>query len=157
MDDELENKYSRTQTSKASKAGVVTEEMNPRHFFDLSVDTVNAILMVVDRLTKERHYILCTTQESDATINAIANLLLNNVWKFHGLLLSLTADRGPQFISGVWKTLCKILGIEVNLSTFFHPDTDGQSEIANQEMVRHPRTFVNYQQDDWFDKLAMEE
>ena len=39
----------------------------------------------------------------------------------------------------------------------FHPETDGQSEIANQEMERHLRTFVNYQQDDWVDKLPMAE
>ena len=36
---------------------------------------------------------------------------------------------------------------------FFHPETDGQSQIANQEMEKHLRTFVNYQQDDWVDKL----
>ena len=39
----------------------------------------------------------------------------------------------------------------------FHPETDGQSEIANQEMERHLRTFVNYQQNDWVDKLPMAE
>ena len=91
----------------------------------------NAVLMVVDRLTKERHYIPCTTDENGTTAEATAYLLLNNVWKLHGLPLSLTSDRGPQFISGVWKNLCKVLGIKANLSTAFHPETDGQSEIAN--------------------------
>ena len=106
-------------------------------------------------MTKERHYIPCTTDENGTTAEATAYLLLNNVWKLHGLPSSLTSDRGPQFISGVWKNLCKILGIKVNLSTAFHPETDGQSEIANQEMERHLCTFVNYQQDDWLEKLAM--
>ena len=115
----------------------------------------NAVLMVIDRLTKERHYILCTTDKNGTTAEATAYLLLNNVWKLHGLPLSLTSDQGPQFISGVWKNLCKILGIKVNLSTAFHPETDGQSENANQEMERHLCTFVNYQQDDWPEKLAM--
>ena len=113
--------------------------------------------MVVDCLTKEKHYIPCTTNENGITTEATAQLLLQNVWKLHGLPLSLTSDRGPQFISGVWKNLCKILGISANLSTSFHPETDGQSEIANQEMERHLRTFVNYQQDDWSDKLPMAE
>ena len=53
--------------------------------------------------------------------------------------------------------LYKILGISANLSTSIHPKTDGQSEIANQEMERHLRTFVNYQQDGWSDKLLMAE
>ena len=117
----------------------------------------NTILMVVDRLTKERHYIPCTMDENGTTTKATAQLLLQNVWKLHGLPSSLTSDRGPQFISGVWKNLCKILGISANLSTSFHPKTDGQSEIANQEMERHLRTFVNYQQNDWVDKLLMAE
>ena len=104
--------------------------------------------MVVDCLIKEKHYIPCTTDENGTTIEATAQLLLRNVWKFHGLPLSLTSDRGPQFILGVWKNLCKILGIFASLSTSFYPETNGQSEIANQEMERHFCTFVNYQQDD---------
>ena len=117
----------------------------------------NAVLMVIDRLTKERHYILCTTDENGTTAEATTYLLLNNVWKLHGLPLSLTLDRGLKFFSRIWKNLCKIFGIKVNLSTAFHPETDGQSENANQEMERHLRTFVNYQQDDWPGKLAMAE
>ena len=39
----------------------------------------------------------------------------------------------------------------------FHPETDGQSEIANQEIKRHLRTFVNYQQEDFVNKLPMTE
>ncbi len=117
----------------------------------------NTVLMIIDRLTKERHYIPCTTDKNGTTAEAIVYLLLNNVWKLHSLPLSLTSDRGPQFILGVWKNLYKILGIKVNLFTTFHLEIDGQSEIANQEMKRHLRTFVNYQQDNWLDKLAMAE
>ena len=57
--------------------------------------------MVVDCLTKKKHYIPCTMDENGTTTEAIAHLLLQNVWKLHGLLSSLTSDRGPQFISGV--------------------------------------------------------
>ena len=137
-----------------------------RPWIDITLDFVtglpisngyNAILMVVDCLTKERHYIPCTTDENGTTTEATAQLLLQNIWKLHGLPSSLTLDRGPQFISGVWKNLCKILGISANLSISFHPETDGQSEIANQEMEKHFRTFVNYQQNDWVDKLPMAE
>ncbi len=117
----------------------------------------NAVLMVIDRLTKERHYIPCITDENGTTAEVTAYLFLNNVRKLHGLPLSLTSDRGSQFISGVWKNLCKILGIKVNLSTTFYSEINEQSEIANQEMERHLCTFINYQQDDWSEKLAMAE
>lgn len=59
----------------------------------------NTVLMVVDRLIKEKHYIPCTTNENNTTAEATAYLLLDNVCKFHGLLLSLNSDRGTQFIS----------------------------------------------------------
>ena len=91
----------------------------------------NAILIVVDRLIKERHYIPYTTNENGTTIEATAQLLLQNVWKLYGLLLSLTSDRGPQFISGVWKNLCKILNISINLTISFYLETDRESKITN--------------------------
>ncbi len=61
----------------------------------------NAIVMVIDQLTKERHYIPCTTDENGTIAEVTAYLLLNNVWELHCLPLSLTSNQGPQFISGV--------------------------------------------------------
>ena len=115
----------------------------------------NAILMVVDCLIKEKHYIPYTTNENGIITEVTTQLLLQNIWKLYSLPLLLTSDRGSQFISGVWKNLCKIFGISANLTTSFHPKTDGQNEIANQEMKKYLCTFVNYQQDDWSDKLPM--
>ena len=103
-----------------------------------STNGYNTVLIVIDRLTKNRNYIPCTIDK------ATTYLLLNNVWKFHGLPLSLNLDQGPRFILGVSKSLCKILGIKVNLSIAFHPETNGQSEIANQEMEKYLCTFINY-------------
>ena len=81
-------------------------------------------------------------------LKQLHNYYFRTFWKLHGFSLSLTSDRGPQFISEVWKNLYKILGISANLFTSFHLETNRQSEIANQEMKRHFCTFVNYQQDD---------
>ncbi len=91
----------------------------------------NAVLMVVDRLTKKWHYIPYTIDENSTTAEATIYLLLNNVWKLHGFPLSLTSDWGLQFISGVWKNLCKVFDIKTNLSTAFYLETDGQSKIVN--------------------------
>ena len=137
-----------------------------RPWMDITLDYVtglpksngnDAILMVVDRLSKERHYIPCTCDEEGTTSEATAKLLVDNVWRYLGLPSSIVSDRGPQFTSTVWKAWCKILGITAKLSTAYHPETDGQSEIANQEMERHLRSFVNYNQDDWADLLPMAE
>ena len=115
----------------------------------------NAILMVVDCLAKERVYIPCSDKDEETNAEATAKMLLHNVWRRHGLPSSVVSDRGPQFVSAVWKALCKILQINAKLSTAFHPETDGQSEIANQEMERHLWTYVNHFQNNWVDLLPM--
>ena len=57
----------------------------------------------------------------------------------------------------MWKTLCKRLKIDVRLSTAYHPETDGQTERANQDVERGLRTYVNHLQDDWVRWLPMVE
>lgn len=61
----------------------------------------NAILIIIDQLTKKKHYILYTTNENNTIVEAIAFLLLNNVWKLYGFSLLFTLNKGPQFILGV--------------------------------------------------------
>ena len=117
----------------------------------------NAILMVVDRLAKERVYILCLDKDEETNAKATAKMLLHKVWRRHGLPSSVVSNRGPQFVSAVWKALCKILKINAKLSTSFHPETDGQSKIANQGMEKHLRAYVNHFQNDWIDLLSMAE
>lgn len=58
----------------------------------------NAILTVIYKLTKERHYIPCSTEEGTTT-EATVELLINWVFRTHGLPSSIVSDRGPQFIS----------------------------------------------------------
>ncbi len=115
----------------------------------------NAILMIVNRLIKMHHYVLCTTEEDDTFAEKTIKLLINNVWKLHELSSIIMSNRDSQFVSLVWKTVCKMLKIDVKLSTAFHSETNDQSEIANQEMKRYLRSYCSYQQDDWFEWLSM--
>ena len=113
--------------------------------------------MVVDWLLKERHYILCTKDNNGTNAEATAAMFFRHVWRYHGLPISLTSDRGLQFASKMWNSLCKLLGIKAKLSTAWHLETDGQSEIANQEMERYLWSYVNHFQDDWVERLPMAE
>ena len=117
----------------------------------------DAILMVVDRLSKERHYIPCTEEDNETSAKATAAMFLRHVWCYHSLPISLTSDRGPQFASKMWDSLCKLLGIKAKLLTAWHPETNGQSKIANQKMERYLCTYVNYFQNDWVENLLMAE
>jgi hypothetical protein len=53
--------------------------------------------------------------------------------------------------------LNRLLGIQANPSTAYHPQTDGQTEWINQEVEQYLRLFVNYRQDDWAEWLALAE
>jgi len=77
-----------------------------------------AIWVVVDRLTKQRHLVPCST-----TVDAryLADLFLQHVFRLHGLPQTITSDRGPQFAPAFWHRLFARLGIEPRLSTAFHP------------------------------------
>ena len=57
----------------------------------------------------------------------------------------------------MWDSLCKLLGVKAKLLTAWHPETDGQSKIANQEIERYLCSYVNHFQDDWVERLPMAE
>lgn len=98
---------------------------------------MNAMLAVINRLTKERHYIPCDVTDEGTTAEATTDMMVREVFRLHGLPASVISDRGPRFVSKMWKTFCKRLRIKAKLSTAFHPQTDGQTERFNQEVERH--------------------
>ena len=117
----------------------------------------DAILIVIDQLSKERHYIPCSEKDECTSAKTTADLFLQDVWFKHGLPISMISDHGLQFVSKMWDLLCKLLGIKAKLSTAFYPKTNGQSKNANQEAEQHLRSYVNHFQDDWVRLLPMGE
>ena len=120
----------------------------------LMVAGKDAILVVCDRLSKMTHFV-ATTEGTSA--EGLARLFRDNVWKLHGLPESMVSDRGPQFAVELTKELNRMLGIEMRLSTAFHPQTNRQTEWMNQELEQYLRFFVDYRQKDWPEWLALAE
>ena len=114
----------------------------------------DAILVVCDRLSKMTHFV-ATTEET--SVEGLARLFRDNVWKLHGLPESVVLDRGPQFAAEVTKELNRMLGIKMKLSTAFHPQTDGQTERMNQELEQYLRFFIEHRQKDWPEWLVAAE
>ena len=85
----------------------------------------DSIWVIVDRLSKFAQFILVKV-----TYNAekLAKLYISEIVRLHGVPLSIISDRGTQFTSKFWKTLHAELDTRLDLSTAFHPQTDGQSE-----------------------------
>ncbi|KAI2645339.1 Transposon Tf2-6 polyprotein [Labeo rohita] len=78
-----------------------------------------------------------------------AETLFNHVFRYYGIPENIVSDRGPQFISRVWKSFFKLLGVTISLSSGYHPQTNGQTERKIQEVGRFLRTFCHGHQDSW--------
>ncbi len=115
----------------------------------------NAILTVICRLSKERHYISCIIDDEDITVEKTAEMLLQWVYWFHDLSNFIVFDRDSQFIFILWKFLCKRLSIFLRLFIVYHFQIDDQSERVNQNVKRYLRFFCLYMQNDWFKWLLM--
>ena len=101
----------------------------------------NAILVVVDSVSKRAHFIPCTAKKGKTSAEQTATLFFEYVFKYHGLPQRILSDRDTRFTSKFWKTLMSSLGTSLAMSTAaFHPQTDGQTERLNktlEEMLRH--------------------
>ncbi len=123
----------------------------------LKSDESNAILTVIDWLSKERHYILCWSDDEETFAEQTVKLLLIWVFKTHELSRSIVFDRDLQFILIVWKSLCLRLNIKMKLFIDYHLQIDDQIKRANQNVERYLRSYCLYMQDDWFIWLSMTE
>ena len=95
--------------------------------------------MIVDRMTKPSRFLAVKTTYS---AEDYAKLYLTKIVRLHGVLLSIILDRGHQFTSHFWKSFQEGLGTQDNLSTTFHPHTDGQAERTIQTLEDMLRSCV---------------
>src|SRR5260221_7724626 len=126
-------------------------EIPSRNWESISMDFItdlptshgyDTLLVVVDRLSKQAHFI-----PSIKSLDApdLARLYVTSVFKLHGLPSSIISDRGTVFTSSFWKELTSQLGVQLKLSTAYHPQTDGQTERVNQCVEQYLRNFCSYQ------------
>lgn len=111
----------------------------------------NTVTLTVDRFSKAAHFFALPKLPSALET---AQLPTQHVFRLHGIPLDIVSDCGPQFTSRVWKEFCTNLGAQVSLSSGFHPQTNGQSEWANQELEAMLRCVVSSNQALWNDQLA---
>ncbi|GJZ95188.1 putative reverse transcriptase domain-containing protein [Tanacetum coccineum] len=88
-------------------------------------DGHDTIWVIVDRLTKSAHFI--TTRETDS-METLTRLYIKEIFSRHGVPISIISNRDSHFTSRFWKSLQNALGTQLDMSTTYHPETDGQSE-----------------------------
>ncbi|KAL0186579.1 hypothetical protein M9458_018249, partial [Cirrhinus mrigala] len=96
------------------------------------------ILSVVDRFSKACRFIPLPKLPSAMET---AEALCNWVFRLYGLPEDIVSDRGPQFTSRLWTTFFRQLGVNVSLTSGYHPQANGQVERLNQELTRFLRTY----------------
>nr|GFC47719.1 reverse transcriptase domain-containing protein [Tanacetum cinerariifolium] len=99
----------------------------------------DSIWVIVDRLTKSAHFIL--VNEKFKT-KKLARLYLKEIVCKHGVPVSIILDRDPIFASRFWRSLQESLGTNLDMSTAYHPQTDGQSERTIQTLEDMLRAYV---------------
>lgn len=111
-------------------------------------------MVVVDKLTKSAHFIpVKTTFEA----SAIAQIFLKEIIRLHGVPRKIISDRDTRFTSRFWKSLLQAMGTQLNFSTAYHPETDGQTERVNQVLEDMLRMYVMDHQSQWEKYLPLVE
>ena len=104
------------------------------------------ILTIIDRFSKAVHYVPLPKLPSALET---ADLLSKHVFKLHGIPVDIVSDRGPQFASRVWSAFCKAVGAAASLSSGYHPQTNSQTERANQDLEAALRCVTAHHPVSW--------
>ncbi|XP_070007917.1 uncharacterized protein [Nicotiana sylvestris] len=91
------------------------------------------------------------------TLERLAQIYIWEIVRLHGVPISILSDRGPQFTTHFWRAVQSELGTRVELSTTFHPQTDGQSERTVQILEDILRACVIYYGGQWDQFLPLAE
>ncbi|GJS10027.1 putative reverse transcriptase domain-containing protein [Tanacetum coccineum] len=99
----------------------------------------DTIWVIVDRLTKSAHFL---PMREDYKMERLARLYLNEIVARHGVSISIILDRDSRFASRFWQSMQEALGTRLDMSTAYHPQTDGQSERTIQTLEDMLRACV---------------
>ncbi|KAJ0788379.1 putative nucleotidyltransferase, Ribonuclease H [Helianthus annuus] len=99
----------------------------------------DSIWVVVDRLTKSAHFLPI---REDFKVEKLAKVYMKEIICRHGTPIDIISDRDARFTSRLWETFQSAMGTKLNLSTAFHPQTDGQTERTIQTLEDMLRSCV---------------
>ncbi|GKE95277.1 reverse transcriptase domain-containing protein, partial [Tanacetum coccineum] len=99
----------------------------------------DTIWVIVNRLTKSAHFLPMKKTDS---MKKLMRLYLKEIVCRHGVPVSIISDRDSHFTSNFWRSLQEALGTNLDMSTAYHPQMDGQSERTIQMLEDMLRACV---------------
>lgn len=115
-------------------------------------DGFDTVLTITDRMGADMRFIPC---KSTDTAEEIASLFFTYWYCENGLPADIVTDRDKLFTSTFWRAFTKLAGIDLKLTTAFHPQTDGSSERTNKTLVQAIRFHVDENQSGWAKSLPI--
>jgi len=140
----------------------ITPEENARPFETIAMDFItklppsgeyDTILTITDTDCSKASIFLPCKEAIDS--EGVAQLYLTHVLPHYGIPKKIILDRDPQFTSRFGTELCRLLDIQQNISTAYHPQIDGASERTNQTLKQYLRMFCGTQQNNWHTWLPL--
>lgn len=113
-----------------------------------------SILVIVDRLTKAAHFVGLPSHLNAQKLAAIFTI---EFIRLHGFPRSIVSDRDPLFLSKFWLELFALNKTTLAMSSAYHPQTDGQTEVLNRCLEDYLRCFVNDEPKRWYHYLPWAE
>ncbi|GKA97755.1 putative reverse transcriptase domain-containing protein, partial [Tanacetum coccineum] len=114
-------------------------KIHNKNYTTHDLEGYDSIWVIVDRLTKSVHFL--PIKKTDLT-KKLTRLYMKEIVARHGIPVSIISDRDSHFTSRVWQSLHEALGTQLNLSTAYHPQTDGQSERTIHTLEDMLRAYV---------------
>jgi hypothetical protein len=111
----------------------------------------NAIVTIINHLPKRAHFI--PTTEGDLSVEPFAELFVKEGVCLHGMPTKIVSDRVPRFVSTFWRQFMQLRGTKLGMSKVYHPQTNGQSEKANDLVGTWLRAFASESEQAEWDRL----
>src|SRR5712672_1848800 len=134
----------------------IYSEVNALPFQTISLDFIvkllvsdgyNTILTITNHDCSKAAIFIPCNEEIDAA--GVAKVYATYVFPHYGLPKKVISNQDPRFASNFSRELCDLLKIKQNISSAYHPQTDGQSERTNQSLEQYLRLYCGSQQKEW--------
>ena len=138
-------------------------ELPKRVWEDIAMDFITnlprskgytAVFVVVNRYLKYAHFGLLPTTYMASQVAALFCLMAICL---HGVPRSIISDRDPLFTSKFWRKIFEVMGTKLRMSTTYHPQTDGQTEVLNRCLEQYLRAFAADKRSLWATYLGWAE